>query len=226
MKIEIDTNELILGNFLDKFDFINLKNKSIIITDPPYNIGFKYNEHDDNMSDEAYVDMIANFQNTPSVFIHYPIETMKYLIPALGIPDYVMSWCYNSNLPKQFRLINFFNCKPNKSKVLQEYKNKTDKRVKKLIEAGKKGTPIYDWFSDIQIVKNVSKEKTGHPCPIPEKLIERIILMTTNEGDTVIDPFMGSGTVPFVAKKLGRSFIGIEKNKEYFEMAKKRIFGS
>lgn len=71
----------------------------------------------------------------------------------------------------------------------------------------------------------LGKEKTGHPAPFPEKLAHDHILSWSNEGDTVLDPFMGSGTTGKMAKQLGRNFIGIELDKEYFEIAKKRIEG-
>ena len=53
--------------------------------------------------------------------------------------------------------------------------------------------------------------------------IKRIIIASSNKGDLVLDPFMGSGTTAVVAKGLSRNWIGIEKNKKYVEMAKKRI---
>jgi len=70
---------------------------------------------------------------------------------------------------------------------------------------------------------NAERHKTKHPTEKPECLLERIILLGSNEGQTVLDPFTGSGTTGVVAKKLNRNFIGIEKSKEYFEIAKKRI---
>jgi DNA modification methylase len=66
-------------------------------------------------------------------------------------------------------------------------------------------------------------ERTDHPAQYPEELIERIILTGTNEGEIVLDPFMGSGTTAVVAKKLNRHFIGYEIVKEYIEMATERI---
>lgn len=194
----------------------------MIITDPPYNIGFNYNQYEDNMSDEQYIDMIAQLRGYPLAIIHYPEETMQYFVPALGIPDEVITWCYNSNLPKQSRLINFYNCKPNFNAVKQPYKNPNDKRVKKLIENGSQGTRLYDWFSDIQLVKNVSKEKF-HPCPVPIELMERIIKLTTEEGDVVLDPFMGSGTTALACLNTNRKFIGFEIDKKYFDIANERI---
>lgn len=62
-----------------------------------------------------------------------------------------------------------------------------------------------------------------HPTQKPECLLERIIIATTNEKDVVLDPFMGSGTTGYVAKKLNRHFIGIEKEKKYFDIAQNRI---
>jgi len=69
---------------------------------------------------------------------------------------------------------------------------------------------------------NPSKNE-GHVCTFPEELVERCILSTTDEGDTVIDPFMGVGTTGVVCKRLNRKFIGIEKDKEYFKIAKERL---
>lgn len=67
------------------------------------------------------------------------------------------------------------------------------------------------------------RNRTNHPAPFPEQLANDHILSWSNEGDTVLDPFMGSGTTGKMAKQLGRNFIGIELDKDYFEIAKKRI---
>lgn len=63
----------------------------------------------------------------------------------------------------------------------------------------------------------------GHVCTFPEKLVENCILPTTDEGDVIFDPFLGSGTTALVAMKHNRKFIGIEKNEEYFELACTKI---
>ena len=64
---------------------------------------------------------------------------------------------------------------------------------------------------------------TEHPAEKPETLLERIILIGSKIGDTIFDPFMGSGTTGAVAKKLTRNFIGIEIDDNYFKIAKNRI---
>ena len=65
--------------------------------------------------------------------------------------------------------------------------------------------------------------KKIHSTQKPEALLHRIILATTNKGDTVLDPFLGTGTTAVVSKKLGRNYFGIEKDKKYFIAAKDRI---
>lgn len=70
----------------------------------------------------------------------------------------------------------------------------------------------------------MSEKKYGyHPTQKPECLLKRIVLSSTNIDDTVLDPFMGSGTTGFVAISNNRKFIGIEKESKYFEIAVKRI---
>ena len=65
--------------------------------------------------------------------------------------------------------------------------------------------------------------KKVHSTQKPEALLHRILLASTNKSDFVLDPFIGSGTTAVVAKKLGRIFYGIEKDKKYFNAAKKRL---
>ena len=90
------------------------------------------------------------------------------------------------------------------------------------------GKLVYNWQlgqqKDYMIVPIVSgKERLNHPTQKPEKIVELFIKYWTKEGETILDPFIGSGTTGAVAKKLGRNFIGIEVSKEYCGLAEKRI---
>jgi site-specific DNA-methyltransferase (adenine-specific) len=69
----------------------------------------------------------------------------------------------------------------------------------------------------------MNDDKSKHPAQFPEQLAHDHIISWSNEGDTVFDPFMGSGTTGKMAKKLGRRFVGVEKVEEYYEIAKTRI---
>ncbi len=83
-------------------------------------------------------------------------------------------------------------------------------------------------FIEIPIVQGKERLKATngralHPTQKPEKLLELIIIASTNENDIVLDPFFGTGTTGIVAKKLNRNWIGIESNSEYYKMAEKRL---
>lgn len=78
-------------------------------------------------------------------------------------------------------------------------------------------------WTDISIPFWSMPENTNHPTQKPEKLIAKLILASSNKGDVVFDPFLGSGTTAVTAKKLGRKFLGIEKEKEYVALALKRL---
>ena len=67
-----------------------------------------------------------------------------------------------------------------------------------------------------------SNERFGHPAPFPEKLVKDHIVSWSNEGDVVLDPFMGSGTTAFCARQLNRRYIGFEISQEYVDMANAR----
>lgn len=75
----------------------------------------------------------------------------------------------------------------------------------------------------INAVKMNEKRFGYHPTQKPEALLERIIKICTKPNDLILDPFMGSGTTCYVAKKLDRRYIGIEKDYNYFVIAKKRL---
>ena len=82
-----------------------------------------------------------------------------------------------------------------------------------------------DWLLPICSGKERLKKngKKVHSTQKPESLLHRIILATTNKGHSIFDPFLGTGTTAVVAKKLGREFFGIEKDKNYFLAAQERI---
>jgi DNA modification methylase len=190
-----------------------------VISDPPYNQKYHYSEYSDDIDIDEYGEMMIDaFQDTKSVVISYPEETINILGKLFGNCSQVVSWVYNSNTAKQHRLISWWNCRPDMRKVGQPYKNPTDKRIKKRIAEGKQAK-LYDWW-EINQVKNVSKKDNPHPCPIPYELARRIILLTTEEGDTIIDPFAGSGTILLAAKNLKRDYIGFEIDKKYFDYMK------
>ena len=216
-------NDITIYN--DKFQNHLHKYKGIIISDPPYNQKFDYNSYKDNLSDKEYVELISNFRNYPAVLIHYPVKARKFYDQAMGTDNLtkVISWCYSALRQSQHRDISFYNCKPNMGAVRRPYKNPTDKRIKAKIAAGSEGAILNDYWLDIPQVNNKSIERGIHPCPVPLKLMERIILITTNPNDLIIEPFLGSGTTVLACLNTGRRCVAFEVDPLYYNEAKSRI---
>ena len=99
----------------------------------------------------------------------------------------------------------------------KRYKDK-DARLRHLVE-GKYSTNIIR----VPSLKGSSSEKVGHPSQKPLELISKLVLCSTDPGDLVLDPFLGSGTTAVAAQQLGRDWIGIECNKNYVEIAEQRL---
>jgi len=100
-----------------------------------------------------------------------------------------------------------------------------DKRYKDMdarkahLEAGKFATNILR----VPSLKGISKEKCGHPSQKPLDLIEKLVACASDEGDLVLDPFLGSGTTAAAAKNLNRKWIGIERDPAYIQIAEQRL---
>ena len=80
-----------------------------------------------------------------------------------------------------------------------------------------------DWFEDVTYISRNNKELTGYPTQKPKALIERLIKASSNEGDTVADYYLGSGTTAVVCKELNRNFIGCDINPKAIEITNTRL---
>ena len=98
---------------------------------------------------------------------------------------------------------------------------KTDDGNYELVER-KKGVPLSDVW-EIPYLNPKAKERTGYPTQKPVLLLERIIELVTDEGDTVVDPFCGSGTTLVAAKLLNRKFAGIDISEDAIELTRRRL---
>ena len=108
---------LMYGDCLERMK--EIPDKSVIVTDPPFNIGYKYSSYKDRMAENDYYDMltkIVGFANK-AVIIHYPEQLHKLSIKLGYAPEKVVSWVYNSNTGKQHRDIAYYGVKP-------EFKNR------------------------------------------------------------------------------------------------------
>ncbi len=181
--------------------------------------------------------LLGTYANDPSL-LSLKKEGYKFCLVNNYIKNSGISFVDIDNIKGSFdaveHLINlghrdiaFFDVKPDLKKVRQPYKNLNDKRIKKRISEGKTGAKLYDWWN-INQVKNVSKEKTKHPCQMPLQVMKNIIGILPYDA-IIVDPFMGSGTTGVAVlemnkeQKANRKFVGIELDETYFEIAKERI---
>lgn len=114
-----------------------------------------------------------------------------------------------------------------KRKVIAPYRENGKPKDWDETDAGnfRKTYPSNFW-DDITIPFWSMPENTDHPTQKPEKLIAKLVLASSHRGDRVFDPFLGSGTTAVVAKKLGRSFCGVEINHEYCLWSAKRVIAA
>ena len=194
--------------------------RGLMVTDPPYNVGYHYAEYDDALPEPEYWNLLNQVLFMPLVFIHYPENVFPLAKRFHQDPTKIVAWVYHANTPRQWRAIAWFGVTPDLSLDGQAYRNPEDKRVRALIERGREAR-LYDWWLFEQ-VKNVSAEKWEHPCQIPKPLMKRILRVTPGD-ELVIDPFCGSGSTLVAAQELGRRAVGIECSEEYCEIAVQRL---
>ena len=145
------------------FEDLTKGRKVCIVTDPPFNVGYKYNEYKDNMEDDEYYSFLGGVLTThgfPFVVIHYPEAIYKISFQTGLFPERVVSWVYNSNTARQHRDVAFFGIKPDFSLIRQPYKNPSDKRIAARIANGEEGSRLYDWW-EVNQTKNVWKVRGG-----------------------------------------------------------------
>lgn len=136
---------VINGKCLDVLPSLKNVDNPIIVTDPPFNIGYKYDSYADAMNRDDYFSMLKEvFESIgcPFVVVHYPESICELSISLGRAPERIASWVYNSNTARQHRDIAYWGVTPDFRLMTQPYKNPNDKRIKKLMESGKRGGAI------------------------------------------------------------------------------------
>ena len=216
----------------------NLKVK-LFLTDPPYNIGHNYGNVSDRLKKDEYQLMIKNVlkssykvadDSAHFFMIHYPeaIAGMwKMITEETGWKfKQWLTWVYPSNIGMSNKrwtrasrtvlwLVKDEGGDPtfHPNRIIRPYRNPWDKRVAQLIKDGKRGCSLYDWW-EINLTKNVNKEKSDYSNQIPQTLLRRVIRSTTDLGDLVVDPFAGTFSTVKAALATGRLGWGCDMNQD------------
>ena len=247
--------KLYLGNCIELINSMEDKSINLVVSSPPYNIGKSYEKKISltdylAVQTELLERICTKLTDDGSIFWQVGSFTSNGCVTPLDVkffqifenlgmfPINRIIWIRQHGLQAK----NKFSCRHetilwfaksmnykfnlDNIRVPQKYKNK------KYYKGDSKGQPSCHpdgknpgdvWaFGN---VKHNHEEQTIHPCQFPEDMVARIILATTEEGDVVFDPYMGTGTVAVVARDCNRRFLGAELDEKYFDVAQRRLKG-
>lgn len=226
------------GDVLDEMKKIDDESVDLIVTDPPYNLNKNYGNTHDTLEFVEYLEFSRNWLKEADRVLKpngtiYVFMGMRYISYIYNILDSELKYHFNSWIVWYYtqgmgKTIGF---SPRHDDILMFTKDKKftfnldDIRVPqkyyRSVNNMRGANPGNVWeFSHMHYC---SKHRLSHPTQKPEGLYERIILASSNEGDTVLDPFVGSGTALRVCQNTGRNCIGIDINPEYISMCKDRL---
>ena len=245
--IENNLNKITQGDCLDLLKEIPDNSIDATFADPPFNLKKKYNGYKDSLEFKDYLDwcekwiaeMVRITKPTGSIFVHNIPKWLTYYATFLNkFADFKhwISWdaptapMGKTLQPSHYGILYY--AKDAKKTKFNEirYPHKRCRKCSYLLKdyGGKKaglhpfGPLVSDVWTDIHRIKH-NKYRDEHPCQLPIHLLERIILMSTDEGDIVFDPFVGTGTTVIAAKRLGRMYIGFDIDKKYVELARIKL---
>ncbi len=240
-------NNILHGDCLECFKEIPDNSVDMSFADPPFNLNKKYTNYKDSLEFQQYLDwcrkwiveMVRVTKPTGSIFIHNIPKWLTYFASFLNEIAYFKHWISwdapTSPMGKSLQPANYgilFYGKSEKGTKINElrYPHKRDRKQGYLLKdyGGKKaklhpfGPLISDVWTDIHRIKH-NKNRDPHPCQLPIHLLDRLILLTTDEDDIILDPFSGTGTTAISAKRLGRKYIGFEIDPIYIDISKNKL---
>lgn len=240
-------NKIIKGDCLEVMRDIPDNSIDMTFADPPFNLKKKYNKYYDKKEVNDYLnwckkwitEMVRITKPTGSIFVHNIPKWLTYYACYLNeiadFKDWIAWDAPTAPMGKSLQpsLYGFlFYAKDLKENKFYEirYPHKRCRKNGYLIKdyGGKKaslhpfGPLVSDVWTDIHRIKH-NKYRDNHPCQLPVHLLERIVLMSTDENDIVLDPFIGAGTTAIAAKRLGRKYIGIDIDDTYVKITKNKL---
>lgn len=226
--------ELILGDCLEVMKNMPDKSVDLVFTSPPYNLGnvkkggfyggkdkkgdtISYNLYDDDMADDDYEqwqhliikecyrlvrDSGAIFYNHKPRIVGGVYQDRRNLIPFSVRQEIIWDRGVMVNFNGTFYA-------PSTERVFIIAKNEWK--------------PNKEYVGWGEIWRIPPEQDNPHPAPFPLRLAKRVVISATQPGDTVLDPFAGSGTTGVACAQMGRNFIGIEIDPDYYAIAERRI---
>src|SRR3989338_8637923 len=237
-------NQIINGDVLEVMKKIPDNSIHLAITSPPYNVGKDYDNHNDKMDYQEYLNWLEKVW----------IETQRVLVPGgrfalniapTGIKDFVpIHHDFTNQMRKigmKFRTeINWYKQTMLKRTAWGSFKSPANPHIVPSWEYVLIFSKDQDRLDGDQGMADITKEefmkfsdgmwyippetqRNGHPAPFPEELIYRLIKFYSYKGNTILDMFGGTGTVAAIAARTGRNFVHIDISPQYCKVAKDRV---
>ena len=240
-------DQVVLGDCLQVLKKIADDSVDVCFADPPFNLDKKYTAYRDQRPTEEYLfwceqwlhELMRVTKPTGSIFVHNIPRWLTYYTAILNKFAYFRHWIAwdamsaplgKTLLPAHYGIL-FYTKQPTDYKF---YEIRAPHKRCRVCNAylkdygGKKdqmhpfGYLVSDVWTDIHRIRHAVR-RDEHPCQLPIPLLERIVLMSTDPGDVILDPFLGTGTTAIAAKALGRRFIGIDVDPDYAQIARDKI---
>jgi len=239
-------DKIVQGDCLEVLGKIPDDSVDITFADPPFNLKKKYNSYYDKHEVEGYLawckewltEMVRITKPTGSIFVHNIPKWLIYFgyyLNEIAIFRHWIAWDAMGSplgktlLPNHYGILYYVKSEGFKFHdirmlhkrcrvchyILQDYGGKKS-------QLHQFGPLVSDVWTDIHRIRHKIR-RDEHPCQLPVHLLERLLLMSSDEGDIVLDPFIGTGTTAIAAKKLGRKFIGIDIDPKYVEITNRKL---
>jgi site-specific DNA-methyltransferase (adenine-specific) len=245
--MSLPVNQILQGDCLAHLKSLPDACVDVCFADPPFNLDKKYSSYADQLPLPEYlawceawlVELVRVTKPTGSILVHNIPKWLTYYAGILNHHAHFRHWIAwdamstplgKTLLPAHYGIL-FYSKQPKETKFYEiRAPHKTCRECGAYLKdyGGKKdqmhpfGFLVSDVWTDIHRIRH-NKRRDPHPCQLPIHLLERLILMTTDAGDVVLDPFMGTGTTAIAAKQLDRHYIGMELDPFYCQIAQEKL---
>jgi site-specific DNA-methyltransferase (adenine-specific) len=229
-----------------KTNSINENSIDLIVTSPPYNVDIKYNSHDDTMSYDDYLLFTKEWLTRCYKFIKYdgrfclniPLDKNKggqqsmcaditTIAKQVGFKYHSTIIWNEQNISRRTAWGSWLSATAPyviaPVEVIVVLYKKEWKKTSGSRKSDISRKEFMEWTNGVWNFSGESKKRVGHPAPFPVELPKRCIKLFSFVGDTILDPFMGSGSTLLACLETGRKGIGVEIDKNYCELAKGRL---
>ena len=243
---DLADNKIILGDAIEVLKTIPSNSIDLVFADPPYNLDKSYTRYNDELEISEYIqwcnswldEYIRILKPTGSLFVlnlpHWAMYHAAYLNKKLYFQNWIvweaMSEPRGKLMPAHYALLFYtkqpvgftFNYEKIKTLDARHYCLRSACVKKRKLLSDRDQELMTDIWWNVNRIKH-KKDRDYHPCQLPSSLMERIIRLTTNPGDIIVDALAGTGTTAISARQLGRKYIAIDLDPNYIEIMKEKL---